>query len=405
MLDINVVIKAIQKKKIIYFKHSKNTNFIKIIIIILLLNFMIFKNFFHIKNLFIIQDIIIESKDYKKFNKLIRKSTSPFVIKMLKEIKIIRHIFVKNIESYKKKKNIIHISVSLNKNKNYKYVLLVSMYSLLLNCNNSTFVIYHILCTPDFDEASIIIFKSLLNKFSPKVEMIFYNMGNIFKNRKNCMYSEATYYRLMLPIILDEERILNLDGDTLTFSDLNELYNLDFKDNYILGFYDYSSWGVDYLGIKSKSYINAGVILLNLKKIREDKKDLLLFKLPYSKIELKKDDQTVFNYLLYPKIGRLPSKYVTFNFEDKSDIIFYSKFLRTNISIEDMENSLKNPIIIHNVICSPKVWYNNTQYIKGAGTCSQRKNCSCRKYFDLWHNFAKQTEYYENISKFTFVKN
>jgi lipopolysaccharide biosynthesis glycosyltransferase len=230
-------------------------------------------------------------------------------------------------------------------------------------------------------------------------------MGNIFKNRKNCMYSEAAYYRLMLPFIVDEERILHLDGDTLTFSDLNELYNVDFNDNYILGFYDYWSWGIDYLGIKSKIYINSGVILLNLKKIREENKDLELVKLPFSHIKLTKDDQTVFNYLLYPKIGRLPSKYVTFNFEDKNDIIFYSKFLRTNISIEEMEDALKNPIIIHNVICSPKVWYSNTQYIKGASTCSQRKNCSCIKYFDLWHHFAKQTEYYEKILKFTIVKN
>ena len=102
--------------------------------------------------------------------------------------------------------------------------------------------------------------------------MIFYNMGNLFYNRKNSRYSEAAYYRLVTPVFINADRLIHLDGDTLTFSDLNEMYNLDFNDNYILGIYDILADGVDYLGLRSEIYINSGTILLNLKKLRDDNK-------------------------------------------------------------------------------------------------------------------------------------
>ena len=78
---------------------------------------------------------IIETKEYKSFNELKEKETSPFLKNILKEINIIKHIFDKNIEKYKKNKNIIHLSASLNNDKNYKYIILVSIFSVLLNCN------------------------------------------------------------------------------------------------------------------------------------------------------------------------------------------------------------------------------------------------------------------------------
>ena len=345
---------------------------------------------------------IIESKEYKSFKELKEKATSPFLMKILNEINIIKHLFDKNIENYKKNKNIIHLSASVNNDKNYKYVILVSIYSVLLNCNkNKTFIIYHISCSSDFNGTSVDIFKSLLNKFSHNVEMIFYNMGNLFENRKNYRYSEAAYYRLVTPVFINADRLIHLDGDTLTFSDLNEMYNLDFNDNYILGIYDILADGVDYLGLRSEIYINSGTILLNLKKLRDDNKIIEFMNLTDSNKQLKNVDQTVFNYVLHPKIGRLSSKYAMFNYEEKSDLLFYISRLRTKITLEEMEEAVKNPTIIHYVICWPKVWSAHAVSQTWVSTCAQRHNCSCQKEHDLWHSFAKQTDYYDEISSFT----
>lgn len=400
--------KSPKVKKIFSFIHLK---YLKIEFIILLIIFFfidLIKSVSKIQknNNCLQKKIIIETNEYKNFEALKEKTTSPSLVKELKEINIIKHIFEHNIEHYKKKKNIIHITVSLNNDKNYKYIILVSMFSLLSNCNkNKSFIIYHILCSPNFNKTSLTIFKSLVNKFFQNVEMIFYNMGNQFNNRKNLRYSEAAFYRLITPLFINEEKIIHLDGDTLIFSDLNEMYNLDFNDNYILGVYDYLSGGIDYLGLKSRIYINSGTILLNLRKMREDNKVLEILNFTRSNVKLKNVDQTVFNYLLYPKIGRLPSKYVIFNFEDKSDIEVYINHLRTKIPIKEVEDAFKNPTIIHNIICYPKVWFSNTVYTKGPSACAQRKNCSCKKYFDIWHYFAKKTDYYEEIVKFTLIKN
>ena len=348
---------------------------------------------------------IIETKEYKSFNELKEKETSPFLKSILKEINIIKHIFDKNIEKYKKNKNIIHLSASINNDKNYKYIILVSIFSVLLNCNKQkTFIIYHISCSRDFNETSVEIFKSLINKFPKNVEMIFYNMGNLFDNRKNARYSEAAYFRLLAPVFINSDRLIHLDGDTLTFADLNEMYNLDFNDNYVLGMYDILADGVDYLGIKSKIYICAGTLLLNLKKLREDNKIVEIMNLTNSNIELKNVDQTVVNYLFHPKIGRLSSKYVMFNYEEKSDLLFYINRLRTKITLEEMEEAVKNPTIIHYTICWPKVWNANAGFQAWASTCSQRNNCSCKKDHNLWHSFAKQTNYYDEIAHFTGVK-
>ena len=348
--------------------------------------------------------IILESNDYKIFDKIKSKANSPSLNSIFKEISILKHISTKKTEYYKKNKNIIHITYSLNNNDKYKYILLVSMNSVLLNCKKTTFIIFHILCSSDFNESSLIIFKSLLNKFSHNLELIFYNMGNHFINHINPRISQATYYRLLTPLFINSDRLIHLDGDTLTFSDLNEMYNLNFNDNYILGIYDILNDGIDYLGIKSQIYINAGVTLLNLKKLRDDKKVYEFLNLIDSGKQLKNVDQTVINYLLYPKIGRLPSKFGMFNYEDEFDIKFYLEHIRTKIPFEEIKDALKNPSIIHYTACYPKLWNFNAVYQDWASACRQRNNCSCKKYVDIWHSYAKKTDYYDKILNFTGIK-
>ena len=236
-------------------------------------------------------------------------------------------------------------------------------------------------------------------KYSSNLEMIFYNMGNNFNNRNNAMYSQTTYYRLLLPIILDIDRILYLDGDTLIYKDLDEMYHIDFNDNYVLGVLDYFSYGIDYLGINSKIYINAGVILLNLDKIRKNKKIYDLIKILNSNMFLHAHDQTLINYVFYPNIGIIPSKYAIFNFYDEKDIDIYLSIIRTKINKNKLIKGLKDPTIVHHVLCLPKLWSIKNNYL-AFSSCHKRK-CTCQKYHKLWHNFAKNTYYYDEILKFT----
>jgi len=399
-------LKKIHKKKK---RLSFNEKYFKRIKISILLIIFIIIGFFELYNIHLDslnnEIKIIESKEYKSFNKMKNKITNPIHKGIMMEISLIKYISTDKTKRNKRRKNIIHITVSLNNNEDYKYILYVSMFSLLYNCNKrKTFVIYHLLCSHDFNEVSTDIFKPLVNNYSQNVELIFYNMGNHFKDLSSKGYPPAAFYRLYTALFIDSDRIIHLDGDCIINTDLYEMYNLNFKGNYVLGFYDILTNGVDYLGIKSDIYINSGVILLNLKKIRKNKKVLEIFNLTTnSNIEFEKHDQTIINYIFYPKIGRLPSKYGIFNFEDKSDLILYLNILRTKIPIEELEEALNNPRIVHLVLCHPKPWQKNPTYYKSITYCKQRHNCSCKKYFDLWHFYAQKTEYYEHIKKFTGV--
>jgi lipopolysaccharide biosynthesis glycosyltransferase len=342
------------------------------------------------------QTIIIENK-YESFEKMkLNYNNDPIYKPFLEQIKIIAHVYNNNYQKIKVHKNMIHICVALNNE--YIYPLLVSIESVLMNCNKKkSFYIYHILCYPDFTEKNLAILKSLVNKYPFNVEMIFYNMGNSFMNRETGRYSQATYYKILSPIFIDLDRIIYLDGDTLTFKDINEMYQLDFNDNYVLGAYDFYSNGLDYLGIKSNIFINGGVLLFNLEKIRKNKMHEMLNIINNSSIRLEGNDQTLINYVFYPDIGRIPSKYITFNFHDESDIEVYLKIIRTKLDFNELKESFKDPIIMHSVLCFPKLWTNNPSYAVCCTACKKRNDCNCEKYHKLWYSFANKTDYYKEI--------
>ena len=261
-------------------------------------------------------------------------------------------------------------------------------------------MIFHILCHPDTRKESITKIKSLVNHFASNLQIIFYGMGKNFISYKNIVFSQSTYYRLLLPIIVDTDRIIYLDGDTLTLKDLTKMYNSDFDNNYVLGVLGIASWGLDYLGIKAKNWINVGVLLINSKKIRDENKCFDLINITKRRIKLRHDDNTVVNYALYPYIGKLPTKYGIWNFYDKEDIVKYSSFLRQKINISEYEEAIKDPGVIHNVLCHPKPWNFHSNFIKSVTACQKRNNCSCIKFHNLWHFYTKKTEYYEEILHF-----
>ena len=348
---------------------------------------------------------IIEVNYYKKFENIKQRYIKEPILKpYLEQITILKHLYNNNYHNIIKKRGNVHICVSLNNR--YVYSILVSIESALYNCNKKkTYLTYHILCASDVSEDTLTILKSLVYQYPSNLEIIFYNMGNCFLEVFSERFSHATYYRIISPIIFDIDRVIYLDGDTFIFKDLNEMYNLNFNDNYVLGILDFFSGGVDYLGIKSEKYINAGVIMLNLEKIRNDNKIYNLINEIKNKTALRGQDQSLINYVFYPKIGILPYKYVIFNHLDESDAKFYMNILRTQINLTELVNAINDPTIVHTSICWPKVWSKDTRMQSWFSACKQRNNCSCEKFHNLWYYYANKTKYYKEILKFYGKKN
>lgn len=85
-------------------------------------------------------------------------------------------------------------------------------------------------------------------------------------------FTKYTLYKLFMPYIIADDRILFLDGDTVVNGDLSEYYNTDFNNDLLVGCLDTgllpgykTSIGLQ----ENDKYINAGSFLMNLNIIRK----------------------------------------------------------------------------------------------------------------------------------------
>ena len=374
-----------------------------------LITFSIFAN----KGIYFIQrtDIFLtkffkddhELEYINKFNEMkFNFSQDLFLYSFLKEISIISYDYTNQIN---KDNNKVHVLTNLN-NK-YIYPLIVSINSALINSNkNKTTLVYHVLCSNDLSKNNINRLKSLLNLYRTNLELIFYNMGNTFIKFEYQKFSQVTYYRLISPIFIPLDKIIYLDSDVLIFKDLYEFYQTPFNNNYVLGFLDILSGGIDYLGLISEKYINAGIMLINLEKIRKENKHYELLYMALNHKKLKHHDQTVINYILYPYIGILPHKYGIFNFPTIFDIKYlYLKNIRQNLNFTELVEAVKDPSIIHLVLCYPKVWRDSSKYNGFTTRNGTIYKSACSEYHKIWIKYARSTPFYEKIIKKYRIKN
>lgn len=115
----------------------------------------------------------------------------------------------------------------------------------------------------------------------------FYAMKNSFdaitdrmSNRLRCDYFTLTiYFRLFIPLMFPQfDKGIYIDSDVVLTSDIAELFDIDIKDNFIGACRDYSiadvpplvSYTENAVGVKGDEYINSGVLLMNLKKMRDN---------------------------------------------------------------------------------------------------------------------------------------
>lgn len=122
----------------------------------------------------------------------------------------------------------------------------------------------------DFATINFAIMNSNINVHNIRVD------GRLFENAPTCKrISKETYYRIFATEYLpnDIDRILYIDPDTLIIGSLERFYNMPMGDAVIAGAKHFDGvideWNKFRLDIKaSQSYINAGVMLINLKNMR-----------------------------------------------------------------------------------------------------------------------------------------
>lgn len=276
----------------------------------------------------------------------------------------------------------IGIPIAMAMDDNYVYPTMVSITSAMENIDSGTEYSFYIMHDPNFKEENKEKIKSLESKY-PDCHIHLINMGNQFKGANDKGHiTTPTYYRLSLSGLLkDIDKIIWLDGDTLIFKDLTQMYNIDMDGLCYRGFLDETVDGAKAFGVENDHYICAGVMLINLEELRKDgaleKFDNFIDKNNNSLIQ---HDQTVINVVYADKIGILPPEYGFFNSYATEELAekYCAKLKCTDkYKKEDMNYALNNLSILH---CIVKPWKFFDVY-----------------FADLWWEYAQKTDYYDEI--------
>lgn len=293
-------------------------------------------------------------------------------------------------------------TITMTTDDNYIIPTKVAIYSMIKagNVNNNYEI--HILCTSDLTSSGRKFLSELQKKFS-NIDIIYNEVEtSLLKNVSTHAYIPvASYYRLFISRFIDDDKCLFIDGDVIVLDDIAKLFLYDLDDNYIAAVKDCAVQNKKVgfenheirLGIKSlDDYVNAGVMIFNLKKIRDDRLDSVFT----DKIKdgYKFMDQDILNKFCFGKIMHLPLRYNLFS-------EYYQRVMvmdDPDYSKNEMIDAQENPAIIHypwqykpwntRRLYANKLWWKYAQEILG--------DC------DIKNLEAKAVEF-ENLSDISYI--
>ena len=174
-------------------------------------------------------------------------------------------------------KNNIPIFFSIDDN--YLNYFLVTLESLKENADKNNHYSLYILYTSLSSKT-----KKIIKKYQDKnYEISFVDMSETIDKISDSLctrdyYTKTTYFRLFISdMFKDIDKALYLDSDICVLNDISKLYNTDLGDNIVGAVCDQSVQLIDEfktyvtkcLGLDYKKYFNAGILVMNFKKMRE----------------------------------------------------------------------------------------------------------------------------------------
>ena len=215
----------------------------------------------------------------------------------------------------------MNIPVLMTTDDNYILQTKTAIFSMRKNTNQSEHINVTILCSKDLSKNGEDNLKSLEEKLCNLSIDFFEVDSHLFKDAIAVgRIALCSFYRLIMDEVVHEDKCLFLDGVMIIECDLLELYEVDVSDVYVAGVRDVSfvlnpDWARQhrekYGFLDMFSYINAGVLVINLKRIRENRLRTRFIEemsngYPYM-------DQDVINKVCFGGIKILPYEYNCFH--------------------------------------------------------------------------------------------
>ena len=163
-------------------------------------------------------------------------------------------------------------------------------------------------------------------------------------------YPLEIYFRIFATQYLpkDIDRILYLDADTLVINSLEKLYNMDFENNYFIAATHIGKLLKKINNVrldldKEDKYINTGVMMINLKLLRnvDIVKEIGLF-MKKNNLNLILPDQDIISSVFGKKIKLVDS--MIYNFGEREWNKYNVKNIKNKIGLKWIR---KNTVIIH----------------------------------------------------------
>ncbi len=189
--------------------------------------------------------------------------------------------------------------------------------------------------------------RAIVEKFAQEIDFLTLD-ASLFKDvyLRGHILSLATYARVLIPYIIDINKVLYLDSDMLIKSDISQLYDSNIEDWHLMAvrepMMDRSRNRA--LGMSETApYFNSGMLLINCIKWREDKIPDKVLEFARSEHErMFFHDQDALNVILQNKWKLLHPKW-----NQLANMYDFNSFIQTDYSESEFEECLNNPCIIH----------------------------------------------------------
>lgn len=242
------------------------------------------------------------------------------------------------------------MNVLYSSDENYAKLSMISIASLLENNQDiENICIYYI--DAGLSEETKHKLAGIINKFKRTIHFLSSNSIDVSFIAKTG-YSIAGYYRLLISNLIDVDKILYLDCDTIVLNSLDALWNIDISDVPLAGVRDtVQNYLATSIGMVDNSdYVNAGIMLLNLDYWRTyDCEQSIKSFFDSCNGKVPHHDQGIINGVFQGKIKiidpiyNVMSQYFLFSKKQLVSLYKINNFYSDSV----IEQSIKNPVIIH----------------------------------------------------------
>nr|WP_188400343.1 glycosyltransferase [Sporomusa sp. GT1] len=204
---------------------------------------------------------------------------------------------------------------------NYVRCMGASITSLCINNPEANFV-FHILANGLKDENQEKI-KEMAERFHSNIHVYYIN-NEVFKNLPSQMHLPLpTYYRFILPALLDVPRIIYLDADIICLGNIQDVFKMNMDNKVIMAVPDLellANKRICELGLKNHTYFNAGMLIIDISKWNEQRVvDRVLTVLQQEPQKFRYLDQDALNLVLTGMVKYLGKEWNRINTPDMVD--------------------------------------------------------------------------------------